>query len=205
MLAEQQAAAALAGQQQGAANSPGDQQVDEQELRRRQKISAANKGRVPWNKGRKHPPEVGRWDARAYGGSSAPHALLATGNLQAAGPQDPRLHCHQMRAQAVIITLALMTLLAHPLVGPSRVSVGKSHHPRALVPASSPMLHAPFPPPLQVIARIKAATQAAMQRPDVRERLAKANERREPHTDAAKVRRCRWRPQRSIACRPAPA
>ncbi|KAL4447301.1 hypothetical protein ABPG77_007334 [Micractinium sp. CCAP 211/92] len=94
MLAEQQAAAALAGQQQGAASSPGDQQVDEQELRRRQKISAANKGRVPWNKGRKHPPEV--------------------------------------------------------------------------------------------IARIKAATQAAMQRPDVRERLAKANERREPHTDAAK-------------------
>lgn len=89
-LGDQHAAAAAAAQQQGAA----DQQVDEQELRRRQKISAANKGRVPWNKGRKHPPEV--------------------------------------------------------------------------------------------IARIKAATQAAMQRPDVRERLAKANERREPHTDEAK-------------------
>ncbi|KAL4443591.1 hypothetical protein ABPG75_011328 [Micractinium tetrahymenae] len=83
-----------AAQQQGPAGGVGEQQPDEQELRRRQKISAANKGRVPWNKGRKHPPEV--------------------------------------------------------------------------------------------IARIKAATQAAMKRPDVRERLAKANERREPHTDEAK-------------------
>lgn len=94
LLSDQQVAAVSAAQQQGAAGSSGDQQPDEQELRRRQKISAANKGRVPWNKGRKHPPEV--------------------------------------------------------------------------------------------IARIKAATQAAMQRPDVRERLAKANERREPHTDEAK-------------------
>lgn len=32
-----------------------------------------------------------------------------------------------------------------------------------------------------------------MQRPDVRERLAKANERREPHTDEAKVRWLRAR------------
>ena len=41
------------------------------------------------------------------------------------------------------------------------------------------------------IARIKAATRQAMQRPEVRQRLAEANERREPHTDAAKVRRSR--------------
>ncbi|EFN57973.1 hypothetical protein CHLNCDRAFT_142114 [Chlorella variabilis] len=38
------------------------------------------------------------------------------------------------------------------------------------------------------IARIKAATRQAMQRPEVRQRLAEANERREPHTDAAKAK-----------------
>ena len=70
--------------------------LDETEVKRRQKISAANKGRTPWNKGLKHSPET--------------------------------------------------------------------------------------------IARIKARTREAMQRADVRERLQKANEQREPHTDAAKVR-----------------
>lgn len=69
--------------------------VDAQELKRRAKISAANKGRTPWNKGRKHPPEV--------------------------------------------------------------------------------------------IARIREATRKAMQRPDVQRRLAAANQKREPHTDEAKV------------------
>lgn len=55
---------ALAQQQPAGANPASNQQhpPDEHELRRRQKISAANKGRVPWNKGRKHPPEV-RWQA----------------------------------------------------------------------------------------------------------------------------------------------
>lgn len=88
--------AVAAAQQQAADAAPEPQNLDTAEMRRRQKISAANKGRVPWNKGRKHPPEV--------------------------------------------------------------------------------------------IARIRAATQLAMQRPDVKERLAKANEKREPHTNEAKAK-----------------
>lgn len=71
------------------------EQPDEQEQQRRQKISMANKGRVPWNKGRRHPPET--------------------------------------------------------------------------------------------IARIKEATRKAMQRPEVKARLAESNQKREPHTDEAKV------------------
>jgi hypothetical protein len=64
---QQQQQQQAAGAQQGgmgasAAPSPtagdGDGVPGEHEMRRRQKISAANKGRTPWNKGLKHPPEV---------------------------------------------------------------------------------------------------------------------------------------------------
>jgi hypothetical protein len=80
---------------------------NELELARRKKISDANKGRTPWNKGRRHSPET--------------------------------------------------------------------------------------------IARIKAGTLKAMQRPEVRQRLAVANEKREPHSSEVKVRvastgGCRARP-----------
>ncbi|PSC72488.1 stress response NST1 [Micractinium conductrix] len=93
---QQQAAAAVALAELTAVAEPttSDAELQPHEVQRRAKISAANKGRTPWNKGRKHPPEV--------------------------------------------------------------------------------------------IERIRAATQRAMQRPEVRERLAKANERREPHSEAAK-------------------
>lgn len=103
-----------------AARAAGD--LNEHERQRRLKISQANKGRTPWNKGRRHPPET--------------------------------------------------------------------------------------------IARIKEATKQAMQRADVRERLQKANEKREPHSNEAKVQRRGWagwpgwaagRMGLRVAARPSPA
>lgn len=87
------ASARRANAKKAAAAAGGD--VDEQEKLRRLKISQANKGRTPWNKGRRHSAET--------------------------------------------------------------------------------------------IARIRAATRVAMQRADVRERLQKANEKRVPHSEEAKV------------------
>jgi hypothetical protein len=101
---------AASAQQAAQVPSRGTQAADaaeeptEVEIQRRQKISAANKGRTPWNKGRRHSPET--------------------------------------------------------------------------------------------IARIRAGTLKAMQRPEVKQRLAQANEKREPHSDEAKVRG--W--DRATAC-----
>lgn len=99
---------------------------------------------------------------------------------------------------------AVDTLVASATRPGGRLPVrGLLSHMRAAASTPTPAAPALFPPS-QVIARIKAATQAAMQRPDVRERLAKANERREPHTDEAKVRcattAAAARPQSCPAC-----
>ena len=57
---QQQAAAAVALAELTAVAEPttSDAELQPHEVQRRAKISAANKGRTPWNKGRKHPPEV---------------------------------------------------------------------------------------------------------------------------------------------------